>query len=157
MDNQTTIKKETHFWELNNNLMGLGATYFSLLIFNAKNELTFSKSSDSEWSYEFSTTGLYKKCHLISAAHELLNLSENSFMLAWDLYLPNTDEAKELDDIRKLRDITHGVGFCIKNPDQSRVMINLAGKYSDVNFGLNMIRKRSDVYKDIHAFITNQY
>ncbi len=91
MDYQKTIKKEKCFSELNRKLKNLGTTYFSILLFNHDNELVYSKSSNPEWVAEFSSSGIYKKCHLLSAAKELSLLRSGSFTLAWDLYTPETD------------------------------------------------------------------
>jgi len=153
MGNQTTVREEKYFLELNNRLKDLGTTYFSILLFNSNNEMIYSRSSNPEWVDEFSSSGKYKKCHLLAAANDLSSLRDGSFTLAWDLYLPETDDAKMLDEIRKSKDITHGVGFCIKNSNKSTMMLNIAGKYADVNFGLNVMKRRALVYKNIHEFI----
>lgn len=133
----------------------MGSTYVSLLIFNKNNDVLYSKSSNPDWVNEFTSTGLYRKCHLLNAANEQMALHKNSFTLAWDLYSPQTEEASELEEIRKYKDITHGVGFCINNSG-SRLMLNIAGKYSDINFGLNVLRSRKEVYRALHHFILNK-
>lgn len=155
MGSKKALKKEENFWHINHNLSNLGATYVSLLMFNSANEIIFSKSSNPEWADEFTSTGLYKECHLLSAANELMNFNENSFTLAWDLCLPMTNAAKELDEIRKYKDISHGVGFCIKNKDDSKLILNIAGKYADINFGLNILKTRQEVYKNLYTLILN--
>lgn len=153
MDSKKTLSKENQFWQINNNLINIGATYVSLLIFDGKNEIVYSKSSDLDWADEFTSTGLYKNCHLLSEANSQMSLHDKSFTIAWDLYSPQTDLAKSLDDIRKSKNITHGVGFCVKNSNGSKLMLNVAGKYTDINFGLNILKKRKEIYHDLHTFI----
>lgn len=152
MDNQKTIKHDDHFWQMNRDLVDVGATYVSLLIFNANKDVLYSKSSNPDWMEEFTSTGLYKKCHLLRAAHDQMAQSQQHlFTLAWDLYSPPTEEAYELEEIRKYKNITHGVGFCIKD-HETRLMLNIAGKYSDINFGLNILKNRKEVYRSLRYF-----
>lgn len=153
MDSKAAVKREKNFWNVNSKLAEYGATYVSLLIFNQNNQLTYSLSSNPDWSDEFSSTGLYKKCHLLNTANELMSTNNTSFTLAWDLYLPETEAAKELDDIRKSIDISHGVGFCVHGVHQSKIMLNIAGKYMDVNFGLNILKNRKTVYNELYSIV----
>ncbi|STX84899.1 Uncharacterised protein [Legionella donaldsonii] len=153
MVNKKTIEADKKFWQMNNELINVGATYLSLLLFNENNEIIYSKSSDIDWADEFTTTGLYKHCHLLSEANNQMNLHKNSFTVVWDLYSPQTEEAKALDDIRKYKDITHGIGFCVKNSDDTRIILNIAGKHTDVNFASNVLKKRANIYKELYSFI----
>ncbi|MBA4697732.1 MAG: hypothetical protein H2069_10190 [Legionella sp.] len=157
MDSKKALIEKKNFWHANNKLADLGATYLSLLVFDKNNVVINSQSSDPEWAEEFTSTGLYKECHLLSAANEIMSLKKHSFTLAWDFHLPETQEAKALDEIRKTKDITHGIGFCITNKDQSKVMLNIAAKYSDINFGINILKNREKVYKDILKVILNSH
>ncbi|MDI9818630.1 MULTISPECIES: hypothetical protein [unclassified Legionella] len=134
--------------------MDFGATYSSVLIFSENNKVLFSKSSNPEWSEEFTSTGLYKHCHLLSEANAQMQSNQSSFTLVWDLYKPTTDKANELNEIRQYKDITHGVGFCTTNPDGSRIILSVAGKYSDFNFGLSILRNRAAVFKSLRQFIS---
>lgn len=97
--------------------------------------------------------GLYKHCHLLNEASAQMQSNHSSFTLVWDLYQPITEKAKELCEIRQYKDITHGVGFCSTNPDGSRLLLNIAGKYSDINFGLTILKNRVAVFKSLRNFI----
>jgi len=145
--------KAKSFNSLSENLLGLGATYSSVLIFNDANVVTSSYSSDLEWSNEFTSTGLYKDCHLLQEAHNQMkkNISSN-FTLLWDLYSPLSAKANELDEIRKSKNITHGVGFCLNGRLGEKILLNVAGKFSDINFGSNVLRNRSKIYEDLLEF-----
>lgn len=147
MDNKKTVIIERNFSLLNSELVNIGATYSSLLVFNNNNEIVLSKSSDKNWSEEFTSTGMYKNCHLLKEANEQIKTKNGSFIVIWDLYNPYTNQEKELDEIRKYRDIVHGVGFCFKDANGNRIMLNIAGKYSDINFGLNVLKNRPNIYK----------
>ena len=153
MDNKTSLKKQDRFILLNKNLLGLGATYSSVLVFNEKNNVLHSCSTDPDWSDEFTSKKLYKDCHLLQEAYKQMGYNNSSFTLAWDFYLPITEEARALEDIRKQKNITHGVGFCIKGLNQTKILLNVAGKYSDVNFGLNVLRNRDQIYKELRSFM----
>lgn len=131
---------------LNTELVNLGATYSSILM--------FSKSSNPEWVSEFTSSGLYKHCHLLNEASAQMQSNPSSFTLVWDLYQPITEDAKMLDEIRQQKDISHGVGFCSTNPDGSRLLLNVAGKYADINFGLAVLKNRSSVFKSLRQLIT---
>lgn len=145
--------KENSFNSLSENLLGLGATYSSILIFNDTNIVTSSYSSDLDWSNEFTSTGLYKDCHLLQEAHDQMKRNSSSnFTLLWDLYSPLSEKANELDDIRKSKNITHGVGFCLNGRFGEKVLLNIAGKFSDINFGVNVLRNRSKIYRDLLDF-----
>ncbi|HGK6639192.1 TPA: hypothetical protein ACJ5DT_002869 [Legionella pneumophila] len=152
MDSKKALNNENQFWQINNDLINIGATYVSLLIFDGNNEVVYSKSSNLDWADEFTSTGLYKSCHLLNEANSQMSLHDNSFTIVWDLYSPQTESAKALDDIRKSKNITHGVGFCLKNGNGSRLMLNVAGKYTDINFGFNVLKKRKEVYHELYTF-----
>lgn len=154
MDCKKTIVIGRKFSLLSGELLNFGATYSSVLMFSENNSVLFSKSSNPEWVGEFTSTGLYKNCHLLCEANSQMQSNHSSFTLLWDLYQPTTEEAKGLDDIRKYKDITHGVGFCSTNPDGSRLLLNVAGKYSDINFGLTVLKNRAAVFKSLRQFIT---
>lgn len=151
MDNTKTIDNR-FFLNLDRELRNAGSTYTSLLIFDKQNNVVSSNSNNPEWVHEFTSSGLYKDCHLLKAAHEKI-LSENasSFCIAWDFYSPQADREKALEEIRKEKDICHGVGFCLKY-EELTLMLNVAGKYSDINFGYNILKHRSDVYKSLRNF-----
>lgn len=76
-----------------------------------------------------------------------------SFVLAWDTVFPVGEKQKNLEEIRKLKNIMHGIGFCNTDVLGNRVFLNIAGKYSDVNFGLNVLKERKEVYKKMHKFL----
>lgn len=154
MDSKKTIAIDRKFSLLSNDLMNFGATYSSVLLFSENNSVIFSKSSDPEWADEFTSTGLYKHCHLLNEATAQMQSNQSSFTLVWDLYQPITEKAKELNEIRQYKDITHGVGFCSTNPDGSRLFLNVAGKYSDINFGLSILKNRIAVFRSLRNFIT---
>lgn len=154
MDSKKTIAIERKFSLLKNDLMNFGATYSSVLMFSENNNVLFSKSSNPEWGEEFTSTGLYKHCHLLNEAKGQMQSNHSSFTLVWDLYQPITEEGEELNEIRQYKDITHGVGFCSTNPDGSRLLLNVAGKYSDINFGLTILKNRVAVFRSLRNFIT---
>ena len=154
MDSKTALKIDRKFSLLSGDLMNFGATYSSVLMFSENNSVLFSKSSNPEWGDEFTTTGLYKHCHLLHEANAQMQSNHSSFTLVWDLYQPNTEQAKELCEIRKYKDITHGVGFCSTTPNGSRLLLNIAGKYSDINFGLSILKNRAAVFRSLRNFIT---
>ena len=153
MDSKKTIDTDRKFRLLSRDLMDFGATYSSVLMFSENNNVLFSKSSNPEWGEEFTTTGLYKHCHLLNEASAQMQSNRSSFTLIWDLYQPITEKAKELSEIRQYKDITHGVGFCSTNPDGSRLLLNIAGKYSDINFDLSVLKNRVGVFKSLRNFI----
>lgn len=153
MGSKKTIVVEKKFSHLRKDLMNFGATYSSVLLFAENNNVLFSKSSNPEWGEEFTSTGLYKHCHLLNEASAQMQSNHSSFTLIWDLYQPITEEGKELNEIRQYKDITHGVGFCSTNPDGSRLLLNVAGKYSDINFGLNILKNRAAVFKSLRNFL----
>lgn len=154
MDSKKTVGIDRKFTSLNHDLLNFGATYSSVILLSDNNNLLLSKSSNPEWGEEFTSTGLYKHCHLLREANTQMQSNQSSFTLVWDLYKPNTDEAQELDEIRKYKDITHGVGFCTTNHDGSKLILSVAGKYSDVNFGLSILKNRIAVYKSLRKFIS---
>ena len=153
MDNQTAIKIEKSFTLFSDQLLGLGATYSSILIFNDNNLVIKSFSSDQEWADEFTSKELYKDCHLLQEAHKQMKLNQAAFTIAWDLYSPVTEKAKNLDDVRKQKNITHGVGFCIQYAGHPKILLNIAGKYADVNFGLNVLRNRGKIYQELREIL----
>lgn len=154
MDSKKTLTIARKFTLLSDDLSNFGATYSSVIMFSEDNSVLFSKSSNPEWNEEFTTTGLYKHCHLLNEARVQMHSNHSSFTLVWDLYQPNSEKAKELCEIRKYKDIAHGVGFCYTNPNGSRILLNIAGKYSDINFGLSILKNRVTVFKSLRNFIT---
>lgn len=154
MDSKKTVGIDKQFSLLSDELMNVGATYSSMLIFSEDNKVLFSKSSNPEWAEEFTSTGLYKHCHLLNEAKSQMQSNQSSFTLVWDLYQPDTDKAMELNEIRQYKDITHGVGFCTTNSDGSRLILSVAGKYSDCNFGLNILKNRATVFRSLREFIS---
>ena len=157
MDSTSTIALPAKFIILSENLLGLGATYSSLLIFNEKNNLVYSCSTDPEWANEFSSKELYKDCHLLNEAYIQMSSNNNPFTLAWDFCSPFTEEAKALDDIRKVKNITHGVGFCLQGINNTKVLLNIAGKYCDINFGFNVLRNREQVFRDLRGIMLDHH
>lgn len=156
MDNKKILERENNFWHLHNELINIGTTYLSLLVFDEYNNVIFSKSSDYDWAEEFTSTGLYKNCHLLNEAHSQMEILKNKrFTIAWDLYTPETDESKSLEEIRKQKNISHGVGFGISN-NQIKLLLNVAGKYSDINFGLNLLKKKKAIYEDLNKFMLQE-
>lgn len=154
MDSKKAVTIDRKFSLLNNDLVDFGATYSSVLLLSDDNKMLFSKSSNPEWGEEFTSTGLYKHCHLLNEANSQMQSSQSSFTLVWDLYKPVSDKAQELDEIRKYKDITHGVGFCTTNPDGSRLILSVAGKYADFNFGLSILKNRVAVFKSLRQFVS---
>lgn len=154
MDSKTTLAMDKKFSLFNDDLMNFGATYSSVLLFSEKNKVLFSKSSNPEWGEEFTSSGLYQHCHLLNEAKSQMQLNQSSFTLVWDLYKPISDQARELDEIRKYKNITHGVGFCITNRDGSRIILSVAGKYADCNFGLSILKNRIAVFKSLRQFVS---
>jgi len=145
--------KDNGFNSLSENLLGLGATYSSMLIFNDANVVTSTYSSDLNWSNEFTSTGLYKDCHLLQEAHNQMKRNNTSnFTLLWDLYSPLSEKSNVLDEIRKSKNITHGVGFCLNGRSGEKILLNVAGKFSDINFGVNVLRNRNKIYRDLLDF-----
>lgn len=156
MVDKTSIIQNNAFANLNKNLLGLGTTYLSLIVLDKNSNAIISQSSDLDWSFEFIETGLYKDCHLLKKASDLMSLSKNSsFTLAWDSVFPICEKQRSLEDIRKQKNIMHGIGFCNKDVLGNKIFLNIAGKYSDVNFGLNVLRKRKEVYKNLYRFLLN--
>ena len=153
MDSKKALRIDKKFSLLSDELMNFGATYSSVLLFSEDNNVLFSKSSDPEWADEFTSTGLYKHCHLLNEANSQMKSNNSSFTLAWDLYNPTTEKANELNEIRSSKDISHGVGFCTTNSDGSRLFLNIAGKYSDINFGLAILKNRVSVFQSLRNFI----
>jgi len=153
MDSKKTLVIDKKFSLLNTDLINYGATYLSVLMFSKDNHVLLSKSNNPEWVEEFTSTGLYKHCHLLNEASTQMKSNPSSFTLAWDLYQPVTEKAKELNEIRQYKDITHGVGFCTTNTDGSRLLLNIAGKYSDINFGLSILKNRVAVFHSLRNFI----
>lgn len=154
MVDKTSIVQSNAFAELNEDLLGLGTTYLSLIVLDENSNAIISQSSDLDWSSEFIENGLYKDCHLLAKASSLMTLHKSgSFTLAWDSVLPVGEKQKSLEDIRKQKNIMHGVGFCNKDTLGNKIFLNIAGKYSDVNFGLNVLRERKEIYKKLHKFL----
>ncbi|MFT4058917.1 MAG: hypothetical protein QM652_05150 [Legionella sp.] len=149
MDSKKTIKIGNNFHLLNKELLNIGATYSSLLIMNDNSKIIFSKSSDIDWSEEFTTSGLYKHCYLLKEANKQMAYNNMPFTLLWDLYNPLTDKEHELADIRNHKNIVHGVGFCFRDNEGQKILLNIAGKYSDVNFGAIVLKRRTTVYKSL--------
>jgi len=147
MDSKKAVVIENNFLSLNNELLNIGATYSSLLVFNDDNNVIFSNSSDKDWSEEFTSSGMHKNCYLLKEAHEQMRKKDSSFTVVWDFYSPHTDKEKELEELRKYKNIVHGVGFYFKNIDGNKILLSVAGKYSDINFGLTVLKHRSEVYK----------
>ena len=146
MANKTSIIQNNAFADFNEELLGLGTTYLSLIVFDKSSNVIISKSSNPDWSSEFMETGLYKDCHLLQAASSLMSIND-SFLLVWDTVSPSEEKQKNLEEIRKQKNIMHGVGFCSKDLLGNKVFLNIAGKYSDINFGLNVLKERKEVYK----------
>lgn len=153
MDSKKTLGADGQFSSFSNDLINLGATYSSVLLLSENNEVLFSKSSDPDWLAEFTSTGLYKYCHLLGEARSQMQFNPSSFTLLWDLYQPKSEESMELNEIRQYKDISHGVGFCCKNPDGSRLLFNVAGKYSDINFGLAVLKNRVAIFRSLYKLI----
>ncbi len=153
MDSKKTLIKKDNFNTLTENLLGIGSTYSSILILNNKNIVTSSYSSNPDWSNEFTSTGLYKDCHLLQEAHNQMKIAGSSnFTLLWDLYSPLSEGAKELDEIRKSKNISHGVGFCLNGCLGEKILLNVAGKFSDINFGMTVLRYRKKIYGELLDF-----
>ena len=153
MDNSKALIDDRYFLFFDQELKNIGATYISFLAFNNDNDVVYSKSNNPDWVYEFTSSGLYKNCHLLrEASKKMLNDNESSFCLSWDFYEPQTEEEKNLDEIRKIKNITHGVGFCIKS-NKYNLLLNIAGKHSDINFGLNVLKNRASIYKVLQKSI----
>ena len=108
MADKASIIQNKLFDDFNRELLGLGTTYLSIIVLDNNFKTLLSKSSDPDWGIEFIETGLYKNCHLLNKATELFSNQEAAFTLAWDTVIPVTDEAKNLDEIRKAKDIVHG-------------------------------------------------
>jgi len=151
MDHKKTIDNK-FFLNLDRELKNAGSTYISLLVFDKNSNVINSKSNNSEWVHEFTSSGLYKNCHLLKTAHEkILTEQSSSFCLAWDFCTAITEKEKALEEIRKAKDICHGVGFILK-VEELTLMLNVAGKYSDINFGYNILKHRSDIYRSLRDF-----
>lgn len=149
MDSKKTIKISNNFNVLNKELLNIGATYSSLLIMDDDSKVIYSKSSNIDWSEEFTSSGLYKHCHLLKEANKQMGYINSPFTLLWDLYTPFTDKEHELEDIRSHKNIVHGVGFCFPDNNGRRILLSIAGKYSDINFGSIVLKHRSAVYKGL--------
>jgi len=122
---------------ISEDLQGIGATYCSILSFDKNNMIIYKKSSNPEWAEEFTSHDHYKSCHLLLASQEMLKINTGNFIVAWDIHKPFTDEAHELDEIRKKSNICH-------------TLVNIAGSYYDYNFGANVLRGKADVYKELY-------
>lgn len=154
MVNKTSINQDNAFDILYENLKGLGTTYLSTIVLDKDENVILSKSSNHDWVSEFIGTGLYKDCHLLKEGSRLMQLNNNSgFTLAWDMVKAIEDKQKALEDIRMHKNIMHGVGFCSKDFLGNKIFLNIAGKYSDINFGLNVLKNRKEVYRKMHSFI----
>ena len=149
MDSKKTVKLGNNFLLLNTELLNIGATYSSLLIMNDESKIIFSKSSNIDWSDEFTSSGLFKNCYLLKEANKQMKYNSAPFTILWDLYNPFTDKEHELAEIRNQKDIVHGVGFCFQDDHGQRILLNIAGKYSDINFGAIVLKHRSTVYKSM--------
>lgn len=115
MDSQKALRVTNQFHFLNKELLNIGATYSSLLIINDELNVVFSKSSNPDWSEEFTSSGLYRHCYLLKEASNQIGHTKLPFTLLWDLYGPSTDKESELLDIRNQKDISHGIGFCFQD------------------------------------------
>jgi hypothetical protein len=149
MDSKEAVKIENNFHVVNKELLNIGATYSSLLIMNEGSKIIFSRSSNIDWSEEFMSSGLYEHCYLLKEANKQMKFNDAPFTMAWDLYKPLTDQERELADIRNQKDIVHGVGFCFQGNQRQKILLNIAGKYSDINFGAMVLRHRAAVYKSL--------
>lgn len=149
MDSKKTLKIENNFYLLNEELLNVGATYSSLLIMNNDSKIVFLKSSNVDWSEEFTSSGLYQHCYLLKEANKQMQHNAKPFTIVWDLYTPLTDEEYELVEIRRQKDIVHGVGFCFRDNLGQKILLNIAGKYSDINFGAIVLKHRVAVYKSL--------
>lgn len=154
MVNKTSIVLRKSFKELNDDLLGLGTTYLSLIVMDQNSNAIISESSNPDWSLEFIESDSYKDCHLLKKAGDLMSICKNgSFNLVWDSVAPENDKQKSLDEIRKQKNIVHGIGFCSVDNLGNKIFLNIAGKYSDINFGLNVLKERADVYKKLRHFL----
>lgn len=154
MVNKTSISQNNAFDILFENLKGLGTTYLSSIVLDKDENVILSKSSNRDWASEFIGAGLYKDCHLLKEGSRLMQLNNNEgFTLAWDMVKPVEEKQKALEDIRMQKNIMHGVGFCSKDFLGNKIFLNIAGKYSDINFGLNVLKNRKEVYRKMHSFI----
>jgi len=86
---------------------------------------------------------------LIKEAYKQIEYNDSPFTLLWDLYNPYTDKEHELADIRNQKNIAHGVGFCFLDNQGQKILLNIAGKYSDINFSSIVLKHRSAVYKTL--------
>ena len=154
MDSQKALRLGSNFHLLNSELLNIGATYCSLLVMNENKEIIFSKSSNIDWSEEFTSSVLYKHCHLLQEANKQIIYNDSPFTLIWDLYNPNSDKGYELEDIRNQKNIAHGVGFSFRDNLEQTILLSIAGKYSDVNFGSLVLKHRSAVYKSLRKAMT---
>lgn len=127
----------------------LGATYCSILSFDQDNNLIYKKSSNPEWAEEFASHDFYKNCHLLIASQEMLKVNKGDFVVAWDMYKPFTAQAHQLDEIRKNSNMCHGVGFCFQS-ESGHTLVNIAGAYHDINFGLNVLKNKKEAYKELY-------
>ena len=149
MDSKKTVRIGNNFHLLNKELLNIGATYSSLLIMNEDSKIIFSKSSNIDWSEEFTSSGLSEHCYLLKEANKQMEYNNAPFTILWDLYNPLTDKELELADIRNQKDIVHGVGFCFRDNQGQKILLNIAGKYSDINFGAIVLKHRPTVYKSL--------
>lgn len=72
MDHTKTID-DGFFLNLDRDLKNAGSTYTSLLVFDKQNNVISSKSNNPDWVHEFTSSGLYKDCYLLKAAHEKIS------------------------------------------------------------------------------------
>lgn len=154
MVDKTSINKDIAFDNLYKELQGLGTTYLSIIVIGSDSNVLLSKASNPDWASEFIGAGLYRDCHLLQEGSRLMHLNKNAgFTLAWDMVSPVEEKQKILEEIRMQKDIMHGVGFCSKDFMGNKIFLNIAGKYSDVNFGLNVLKNRRTVYRKMHSFL----
>ena len=148
------ITQERAFKSLSEEIMGFGTTYLSLMVINADNKHMIAKSTNPDWASEFLESGLSKECHLLKRANENFAKDIHSFSLIWDAVPLSQDEkANKLHELRLSKNYAHGIGFCQEDILGNRLIVSIAGKYSDINFGLNLMKNRSAVFREIYKFI----
>lgn len=130
-------------------LLDHGVTYCSVTILDTDGKAFFSKSSSDEWQKKYMESDLYKRCHLMREASYQIQNQTNSFIFVWDKYFPTNEESKYLSQLRKERNIDHGVAFCSKLENGTKSIVTVTGKHHDINFSNLVLKNKKPIYSAI--------
>ncbi|MFA5959803.1 MAG: hypothetical protein WC785_04740 [Tatlockia sp.] len=153
---KSTVSNTIHSSVLIDELLDSGATYSSITLLDQKGNACFSKCSSEEWLHTYINSGLYLKCHLMQEANNQIKNHKKGFIFIWDKYFPNNDESIYLNNLRKEKNISHGVAFCSPLENGGKAIITITGKHYDINFSKHVIRNKQTIYRAIMRSLVSQ-